>query len=401
MTSPVASTGTSALARARTLCGERLGAVPTVTVRSPGRVNLVGEHTDYNDGLAMPMAIDRELVVVAAPRDDGVIRLVSELDDVVHEVTVDSIAGDDRWPSWTLYVQGVLRQVPPDWWTGFDAAVASDVPDGAGLSSSAALEVAVARIAAALAGGQYEPRAAAAMGVVAENEWVGVATGVLDQLSVACGVAGHALVLDCRDHAIEPVRLPDDVEVLVLDTGARRELVESEYTARRRDCEAAAEALGVSSLREVEDRWGSDDSAWWTVVPGWAELPDRLQRRVRHIITENARVRAVSAAFRDGDSARAGVQWTASHASLRDDYDVSGPELDTMAAIADDTPGVLGARMTGGGFAGAVVALARRGHVDVDALLGTYRAHHDLPASALVVEGVAGTSMVTGSRDLA
>lgn len=384
----------AAPARARIALGRMTGQPPSVVVRSPGRVNLVGDHTDYNDGLALPMAINRELALAAAPRDDGTIRLVSEIDDVVHEHTVESIAGGVRWPSWTVYVQGVLREVPAGWRRGFDVAVASDVPNGAGLSSSAALEVGVGRLAAALAGRAHDPRRTAAWGVTAENEWVGVSTGVLDQLTVACGVHGHALVLDCRDHAIEPVRLPEDLEIVVLDTGARRDLVDSEYAARRRDCEQAAAALGVAVLRDLEGHRGSDDQAWWTTVSGWGELSERLQRRVRHVVTENSRVRAVAAALETGDAVRAGRLMTASHASLRDDYDVTGPELDTMAAVAADTPGVLGARMTGGGFAGAVVALVRRGRVDTDALLAAYRDHHDLPASAIVVAGVAGTSIV-------
>lgn len=353
-------------------------------MRSPGRVNLVGDHTDYNDGLAMPLAIDLELCMAVAVREDDHIGLWSELDGRAHEFVVDGVHDARRWSDWTVYVQGVLRQVPATWLTGFDAVITSDVPGGAGLSSSAALEMAVARVAAAVAQRPHDPRAAARWGVVAENDWVGVSTGVLDQLAVACGRDGHALLLDCRDLSIEPVPMAADVEVAILDTGARRALVGSAYDDRRRACEEAATKLGVASLREVEDLVGLD-----------AALADaRLGRRVRHVVTENRRVREVAAALATGDDWAAGAVLAASHASLRDDYEVSGPELDTMADLANDTPGVLGARMTGGGFAGAVVALARPGEVDFDGLVTAYRGVHDLPASVLRVRAVSGTSTV-------
>lgn len=353
-------------------------------MRSPGRVNLVGDHTDYNDGLAMPLAIERELGVAVGARGDGVVRLWSELDAHTHRHALDTVHAERKWDQWPLYVQAMLRQVPASWLTGFDAVVTSDLPGGAGLSSSAALEMAVARAVAALADQAHDPRVAANWGVQAENSWVGVSTGVLDQLAVACGQDGHAMLLDCRDLSIEPVALPHDVAVVILDTGARRTLAGSAYDDRRRACERAAARLRVTSLRDVDDLDEVD-----------AALADRrLAGRVRHVVTENRRVREVAAALAAGDPESAGAAMSASHASLRDDYEVSGPELDTMAELANDTAGVLGARMTGGGFAGAVVALARAGEADLAGLVDAYRRLHDLPAEVLRVRAVTGTSTV-------
>lgn len=363
-------------------CG-RLFARAGVVVRSPGRINLVGDHTDYNDGLAMPMAIDRELGFAGVPNDDQVVRLWSEFDDVVHELPLEDIGGG-RWPSWTVYVQGVLRLRPggpPR--RGFDAAVASDLPHGAGLSSSAALELATIRAVDELTGVAWDPAGAARLGRRVENDWVGVATGIMDQLTVAHASRGAALLLDCRDATWVDVELPGDIDVVVLDTGARRELVGSAYDDRRADCRRAAELLGVPSLRELPPDWQD----------GMIDLPAPLVARVRHVITENQRVRDLATALSAGDVSATETILRASHASLRADYEVSGPELDTMAELANDTPGILGARMTGGGFAGACVALAIPDEPDLDGLLTRYREIHDLPARAMVVTPVGGTSL--------
>lgn len=371
--------------RSRRRCAELFGK-PDVVVRSPGRVNLIGDHTDYNDGLAMPMAIDLHLGLAAAPNGDRVLRLWSELDDQVHELPLDGLA-EARWPGWTVYLQGILRlddEGPPG--RGFDLAIASDLPEGAGLSSSAALELGVARVVAALEGRPWRPDRAAALGRRAENEWVGVSTGIMDQLTVAHASAGAALLVDFADESWTDVALPDGVEVIVLDTGARRSLVGSAYDDRRADCVRAAALLGVESLRVLEDDWAQHPEA--------GALSGRLRARVRHVVSENARVRQFGAALEADDEDRIGGLLAASHASLRDDYEVSGPELDTMAALANDTPGILGARMTGGGFAGACVAIARTGAADLDGLLERYRAVHDLPARALSVVPAAGTAVV-------
>lgn len=379
--------GRSAVERARRGFDRVHGGAPTLVVRSPGRVNLVGDHTDYSGGLALPMAIDRELVLVARPRDDRRARLWSEVDEAVHDRSLDEAAPPERWDGWTVYVQGVLRAArgtvaPP----GFDLAIASDLPSGAGLSSSAALEVGVAHLATSLAGVPHDPGRAAEWGRAAENDWVGVATGILDQVTVAQARAGHALLLDCATTSWEHVPVPPDLAVVVLDTGARRSLVGSAYDDRRRECEQAVEALGVSSLREL----GPDD------LDRVERLPGVLAARARHVVTENDRVRTVAAALAGGDHATLGRALAASHASLRDDYEVSGPELDTMADLANATTGVVGARMTGGGFAGAVVAVAVAGRVDLADLVDRYRRRHPLPARALVVHPVDATGPLPG-----
>lgn len=378
--------------RAVAVLSSALGVEPDVVVRSPGRVNLVGEHTDYNDGFALPLAIDRDLVMAVARRPDAQVRLVSELDGQVHELSLDSHAQRPNWPGWTVYVQGMLAtvwspQAEGAWGdpVGFDAAVASDLPAGAGLSSSAALELAVARAVAALADVPHDPTAAALAGQRAENEWVGVATGTMDQMTVAHGRRGHVLLVDCRDMSVTPVALPSDLDVVVLDTGARRELVGSAYDERRRQCEQGAARLGVSSLRDVT----VDD------LDAVDRLPAPLAARVRHVVTENARVHDTVAGLAAADREAVGVALRESHRSLRDDFEVSGPELDTMADIANDTAGIVGARMTGGGFAGAVVALAEAGAVDLDGIIARYRGVHDLPARALAVQAADGTSVVS------
>lgn len=386
---PVDEATTSAPSRAARLLMDLFGE-PDVVVRSPGRVNLIGDHTDYNDGLAMPMAIDRELGLAARPNDDRVVRLWSELDGQVHQFPAESVVGD-RWPGWAIYVQGVLaldEAGPPT--RGFDLAVASDLPDGAGLSSSAALELGVARVVAALEQRPWVATDAAELGRRAENEWVGVSTGIMDQLTVAHASEGAALMLDCADASWTDVHLPDDADIVVLDTGARRTLLGSEYDQRRADCRLAADLLGVSSLRDLEVGWQHHGRS--------RDLSPRLLGRVRHVVGENARVRAAADAFRRDDLDAAGRLLSESHRSLRDDYEVSGPELDTMASIAQDTPGITGARMTGGGFAGACVALARRGQADLDGLIRRYGAVHDLPAQAIVVRPSAGAGVITSPQ---
>jgi galactokinase len=320
----------------------RFGRAPAVLVRSPGRVNLIGEHTDYNDGYVLPLAIEHALWLAAGPHD-GPITLVS--DDAGGEVVVDPADVGARLDGWGAYVQGVA------WAMGqagagvdrFAGAVASDVPAGAGLSSSAALEMAVCR---ALTGDRpWDPVVAARLGQRAENDWVGVDSGILDQLSSAAAHADHALLIDCRSLDITHVPLPDGIVVVVMDTTTRRELTGSAYNTRRAECDAAADALGVDALRDA-DRDAVE------------ALDDPvLRRRARHVVTEHARTAAAADALRAGDTVALGRLLAEAHASMRDDFEASGPALDTIVACAGGAPGCIGARMTGGGFAGCGVAL--------------------------------------------
>jgi galactokinase len=361
---------------------DRFGREPTLLVRSPGRVNLIGEHTDYNDGFVLPMAIEHALWLAAAPSGDGSITMVS--DDADGQVAVDAGAVGDRLEGWGAYVQGVAWamgeadvSVP-----GIDGAIASDVPVGAGLASSAALEMAVFR---ALVGeGAWDPVRAAKLGRRAENAWVGVDSGILDQLSSAAARAGHALLIDCRSLDIAHVPLPDGVVVVVMDTTTRRELTGSAYNDRRAECRAAAEALGVGSLRDAD-------------LDLVEALDDPvLRRRARHVLTEHARTAEAARALLAGDVAALGPLLADAHASMRDDFEASGPELDQIVACAVDAPGCVGARMTGGGFAGCAVALVAADRVDAftDAVTAAFAGATGLTPRLHVTTASAGTEVV-------
>lgn len=320
-------------------------------VRAPGRVNVIGDHTDYNDGFVLPAAIDRDVAIALSPTGDQIVEAVSDALD--EPVRFDLRNWDARPGNWGRYLQGVMwaladAGIPVRGWRG---CVTSTVPVGAGLSSSAALELAVARAVYSLAAAEWDPRAAATSCQKAENEWVGVNSGIMDQLTSAAGVGRHALLIDCRSLNIQPVPVPEAVKLVVLDTSTRRELHSSGYNDRRRECEAAALALGVQSLR--------DASAGMAM-----SLDGVLARRARHVITENERTLAASDALRAGDAAGLGQLMTASHRSLRDDFDVSSDELNTIVDIATRSPGCYGARVTGGGFAGCAVALVATDSAD-------------------------------------
>jgi galactokinase len=334
---------------------ERFGAEPAFVARAPGRVNLIGEHTDYNDGFVLPMAIDRAVWIAVRPRDDRRV-VVYSLDfgeragfDLASEMS--SALADGTRTGWIEYVHGVawsLRDAGYPLGRGWDGVAAGDVPIGAGLSSSAAMELATARAFAGLGGLAWEPIAMARLAQRAENEWVGVNSGIMDQLISAAGVAGHALLIDCRSLATRAVPLPAGVAVAILDTATRRGLVDSAYNERRAQCEAAAAFFGVPALRDV-DRTAFEARA--------AELDPVTRKRARHVITENERTLAAATALEGRDVERVGCLMDESHASLRDDFEVSRPELDAMVRLARAHDAAYGARMTGAGFGGCAVAL--------------------------------------------
>lgn len=334
----------------------RYGVKPRIVARAPGRVNLIGDHTDYNDGFVLPMAIDREVWIAVQPRDD---RRVA-----VHSLDFDedaSFALDDgsaRKGGWVEYVRGVAWALEENGrpTSGWEGVAAGDVPVGAGLSSSAALELAAARTFAAVSGVVWQPVAMARLAQRAENEWVGVNCGIMDQLISAAGAAGHALLIDCRSLETRSVAIPDSVAVVVLDTGTRRGLVDSAYNERRSQCEQAAHFFGVPALRDVDLS---------TFQSREAELDPITRRRARHVITENARTLAAADLLERGDVAGVGRLMDESHVSLRDDFEVSRPELDTMVQLAQREIGCFGARMTGAGFGGCAVALVERAGASV------------------------------------
>ena len=335
------------------------GREPDISWRSPGRVNLIGEHTDYNDGFVLPLALTSGTQVDAAPREDRVLRISSaqRRDDPVL-VRLDGLAPGavDGWAAyvagtaWALEERGVVLP-------GADLLVDGSVPRGAGLSSSASLECATAGALLALADARMELRDVALAAQHAENDFVGMPCGVMDQFASTFARAGHLLLLDTR--SLEVRHIPFDLDavglsLLVVDTRAPHRLVDGEYAARRADCERAARLLGVAALRDVVDLDAALD-----------RLDDEvLRRRVRHVVTENRRVLDVVALLEAGDVRAAGPLMTASHVSLRDDYEVSCRELDLVVGTALDS-GALGARMTGGGFGGSAIALVEADRLEL------------------------------------
>lgn len=315
-----------------------------VVATAPGRVNLIGDHTDTTGGWCVPMAIDLVTTVEGRRGGDTVaLRSDAEPEAAVVPLDVEDPATVD--PAWARYVAGVVAELRPP--AGLSGTVTSTVPPGAGLSSSAALEVAVALAL----GFEGEPLDLAVRCQRAEQRASGVPCGVLDQLTAVAGVEGHVLLLDCTTLAVEPVALPEGVEVIAVHSGEPRRLAGSAYAERRRQAEAAERAVGPLRNATLEALDAIDDPL--------------LRRRARHVVTENTRARAFAEALRAGDVEAAGALMVASHASLRDDFEVSTPALDALVGALLARPGVLGARLTGGGFGGCVVALARPGAVDV------------------------------------
>jgi galactokinase len=324
-------------------------------VRAPGRVNLIGEHTDYNEGLVLPAAIDLEVRIARRPRSDRRVRIALAATGEVATFDLDRIG--PATGVWLDYVAGTALEMTaaglPT--VGFDGVLASTVPQASGLSSSAALELAAAWALSPTTGPGTDPLTLAQLAQRAENQYVGVQCGLMDQFASANGVAGAAVMLDCRSLAHRSVPIPDDLVLVVAHTGMPRTLGTSEYNARRADCERAVAAIAareptVRALRDV-DR---------PMLTRWRDLLDPVAyRRAEHIVDENARVVATEVALGAGDLDELDRLFTASHVSLRDLFEVSSPELDAMAEIAWRTPGVVASRMTGAGFGGCTVSLVR------------------------------------------
>jgi galactokinase len=327
------------------------GEAPAFVVRAPGRVNLIGEHTDYNDGFVLPMAIDRAVWLALRPRYDRQTSIYS----IDYEET-DSFQLDylEKGSGWLEYVKGVTWSLTEEGYPllGFDATMGGDVPIGAGLSSSAALEMAVARAYSAICGWAWDPARMATVCQRAEQQWVGMNSGIMDQLISGVGKAGMAVLLDCRTLFPAPVPLPPDAVVVVLDTGTRRGLVDSAYNQRRAECEAAAEFFGVPALRDVT-------MAMFEARQD--ELDPVTRRRARHVISENDRTVRATQVMRSGDSAGLGNLMNASHESLRYDFEVTNDALNQIVDCARVHEACFGARMTGAGFGGCAVALVRFG----------------------------------------
>jgi galactokinase len=297
---------------------QRFQTPPAFVVRAPGRVNLIGEHTDYNDGFVLPLAIDRAVWIALRPRADR--QVLAHSLDFAGSTTFaldDLTRGNGGWAEYVKGVAWVLHEAGHKL-HGWEGVIAGDVPVGAGLSSSAALELAVARAFAAVSDLPWDAAIMARLGQRAENEWVGVRCGIMDQMISAAGRAGHALLIDCRSLHAEAVPFPPGTTVVVLDTATRRGLVDSAYNERRRQCEYAARAFDVPALRDVS-------SERFEVECG--QLDEITRRRARHVVTENERTLQAADAMRRGDAVTLGRLMNASHASLRDDFAVSSREL--------------------------------------------------------------------------
>ncbi len=365
-----------------------------VVVQAPGRVNLIGEHTDYNEGFVFPAAIDRWAVVVARSRIDSRVRIYSAMHEEVAEFQSDDVL--EAQGNWADYPKGVVREFQKLGHSlcGFDAAIVGNVPMGAGLSSSAAVEMAVGKGMVVLNRIEISGPDLALLGQRAENHFVGVNCGIMDQFISANGRAGHALFLDCRDLSFELVPLfGDDVQIVICNSGVTRGLTDSAYNDRRSACES-----GVSLLARA---MGADIRALRDVSMGMLDvyggaLSESVLKRCRHVITENERTQRAVALLKDGDLSGFGQLMVASHKSLRDDYEVSGKELDLLVEIALNVPGVLGARMTGAGFGGCTVNIVERDAVPAltDAINEQYPRTTGLTPEIYVCSAVNGAERV-------
>jgi galactokinase len=367
----------------------RFGSPPALVARAPGRVNLIGEHTDYNDGFVLPMAIDRAVWIALRPRADRRVVVYSADFDQAGEFSLADFRHDNA--GWLEYVKGVASVLAEAGHklAGWEGVVAGDVPLGAGLSSSAAMEMVAARAFAAVSDLPWNPAAMAKLSQRAENTWVGVQCGIMDQLISAAGRAGHALLIDCRSLETESVPLPPGTAVVVLDTNTRRGLVDSAYNERRAQCETAARFFGVKALRDVslaefDRRAGA--------------LDEVSRRRARHVISENARTLEAAEAMRRGDVATMGRLMDASHVSLRDDFEVSSPALDTMVRCARRQEACHGARMTGAGFGGCAVAIVAAESADrfAKAVAAEYAAETGLTPAVYVCQATNGAEVKGG-----
>ena len=357
--------------------------------QAPGRVNLIGEHTDYNAGYVLPAAIDRQILVAATPRNDSRINIYArnfkQWDRFRIQKNIEALSGKlcgnyFRSIVWSLRQQGCEL-------CGMDAVVSGNIPIGAGLSSSAAIEVAVGFTLLQLSKSEINLKELALAAQKGENDFVGMRCGIMDQFIACLGQTDHALLIDCRDLSCQSVPLPSGASVVIVDSGVHRGLMEMEYNARRQDCENAARYFGVSVLRDV---------AMEALREHAHDISAVVQRRAHHVISENDRTLAAADALRVQDLSTFGDLMTASHVSLRDDFEVSCPELDLLVGIALDVKGVYGARLTGAGFGGCMVALVDKQAVEnlIDAIETNYPPVAGRQAAAYICRASAGVSEI-------
>ncbi|MFM7379434.1 MAG: galactokinase [Erythrobacter sp.] len=384
------------IARARQ--GYRLayGVEPVRFYAAPGRVNLIGEHVDYNDGFVLPCAIDRETIVAAGPlgpqtKDKLFEAVALDMGDMASaRDTFDLLApirpGDNNWQN---HVRGVVQalgryghRVRP-----MRIAIAGDVPIGAGLSSSASFGVAVALACSDYSGLHLAPEMLAKVAQLAENDFVGCACGIMDQMAAAASIAGNALLLDCRSLDYMAVPVHKSLAITVIDTGLRRSLTESAFNQRRAECEAVARHFGVKALRDLD---------YGTLLRAEVDLDHTLYCRARHVVSELDRIEPVGVALARGDTATLAQVMREAHLSLSEDFDVSLPPIDRLAQMVSETLGDAGGvRLTGAGFGGCLVAVARHeAGAAIDEAIGRYNAEADLPARAEVFRPISGAAEI-------
>lgn len=357
------------------------GYAPTHFIQAPGRVNLIGEHTDYNDGFVLPCAIDYQMVVAAAKREDNTIRVIAvDYQNEVDEFSLDNTIEFLPHKMWANYVRGVIHFLQKENYSfhGMDIAISGNVPQGAGLSSSAALEVAIGQTLKTLYQLPISQKEIALNGQKAENQFVGCNCGIMDQLISACGEENHALLIDCRSLETSAVTMPENMVVMIINTNKKRGLVDSEYNTRRQQCEEAAHILNVTALR---------DATLEDLLAKKALMSDVVYRRARHVITENNRTLDAAEALRHGDLTTLSQLMMQSHHSMRDDFEITVKEVDSLVEIVKSVIGDRGGvRMTGGGFGGCVVALVTPDLVDkvVDSVKAQYEAKTGLKETIYV-----------------
>lgn len=368
------------------------GQKPQTIAAAPGRVNLIGDHTDYNNGFVLPMALNKVNVVAVALSPTGKHRWIGGLGDPIVELSCEEACVKGE-PFWSNYVRGVVYQlekrgikVP-----AVDMLIDSNVPRGGGLSSSAAFEMAVCTALCNLCGVELSPTERALIGQATEHEFAGVPCGIMDQFISANGRENNAIMLDCKDLSYKMIPMIDEnISILIVDSAVKHSLADGGYAARRNNCEEACEILGIESLRETTlDILNANKIA----------LGDRNFRRARHVVGENIRVEAFAASLAQNDWEQAGVVMRGSHASLRDDYEVSCAEVDALISLCDTiehASSVYGARMTGGGFGGCIVALVKSEDVEKVAaeLIEQYRLTLGIETAYLVTRAGEGARIL-------
>ena len=325
----------------------KFGEEPKLIVQAPGRVNIIGEHTDYNDGFVLPMAIDRHIRIAFRPRNDKKIKLESIGFDSKANFSINDSTYVGDWSDYVKSISWVLKKHNFDI-KGWEGVMVSNIPIGAGLSSSASLLLAILKVFSVISKFSWEGMEMAKLARQAENEFLQLKSGIMDQLICSIGRVGHALLIDCRDLSLDFVTIPSNVQIIILDTVTRRELVDSKYNERVKQCFSAATYFGYDSLRDVSiENFQKNKEG----------LDQLLFKRARHVIYENQRTKEVSEAMKDSDINKIGRLMSESHQSLKNDYSVSSKELDIMVQIAEKEAGCFGARMTGAGFGGCAIAL--------------------------------------------